>query len=193
MVLEKTDRELIDACQGGDREAFGCLFEAHSKRIFSIAFRFSRDNAVAMDIVQETFLKLFSSIGDFRGDSKFESWMYRLVVNRCIDYLRRKHRRIPMADAFPGGLRGSADSFGDLLRAELQRQVCWAVERLSPDLRIVVMLRYADDLSYDEIAAVLGCSPRAVASRLNRAHKILHRRLAHIASSKRAGRGGPPR
>jgi RNA polymerase sigma-70 factor (ECF subfamily) len=184
MVLEKTDREVIDACQGGDREAFGCLFETHSRRIFSIALRFSRDNAVAMDIVQETFLKLFSSIGDFRGDSEFESWMYRLVVNRCIDYLRRKHRRVPMADAFPGALRGSADSFGDLLRAELQRQVCWAVERLSPDQRIVIMLRYADDLSYDEIAAVLGCSPRAVASRLNRAHKILHRRLAHIASSK---------
>jgi RNA polymerase sigma-70 factor (ECF subfamily) len=181
MVLEKTERELIDACQGGDREALGCLFETYSKKIFSIALRFSGNTSVAKDIAQDTFLKLFSSIRDFRGDSKFEAWIYRLAVNGCIDHLRRTRRLIPMTDAFPGTLRESADSFADLLRAELQHRVHWAVERLSPDQRIVVVLRYTDELSYDEIAAALGCSPGTVASRLNRAHKTLHRRLAHLA------------
>ncbi|HTA45918.1 MAG TPA: sigma-70 family RNA polymerase sigma factor [Bryobacteraceae bacterium] len=184
MVLEKTERELIDACQSGDREAFGCLFEIHRKRMFSIALRFSGDNSVAMDIVQDTFLKLLSSIGDFRGVSEFEAWMYRLVANRCIDHLRRAHRLIPLTDVFTGALRGAADSVADLLRAELQHRVRWAVGRLSPDQRMVIVMRYADELSYDEIAAALGCSPGTVASRLNRAHKILHRRLAHMAGSK---------
>jgi RNA polymerase sigma-70 factor (ECF subfamily) len=190
MVLEKTKRELIDACRSGDREAFGCLFEIHSKRIFSIARRLSGDNSVAMDIVQDTFLKLFSSIGNFRGESEFEAWIYRLAVNRCIDNLRRTRRYIPMADAFPGALFASADSFADLVRAELQHRVRWAVERLSPDQRTVVVLRYTDGLSYDEIAAALGCSPGTVASRLNRAHKVLHRRLAHTTSSKTVSRRG---
>jgi RNA polymerase sigma-70 factor, ECF subfamily len=160
MVLERSERTL--------------------KKIFSIALRFSGDASVAMDIAQDTFLKLFSSIRDFRGDSGFEVWVYRLVVNGCHDHNRRTRRLIPMADEFLGTLRVSADSLANLLRAELQNRVRSAVDRLSPDLRIAVVLRYADGLSYDEIAAALGCAPGTVASRLNRAHKMLHRRLAHL-------------
>ena len=178
MVLERSENELIVACREGDRGAFRRLFETYKQRVFSIALRFSGDTSVAMDIAQDTFLKLFSSIGDFRGDCRFESWVYRLVVNRCLDHRRQTRHLIPMSDEFLGSLRAPADSFAELARTELHSRVRSAVNRLSADLRIAVVLRYTEELSYDQIAAALGCAPGTVASRLNRAHKILHRRLA---------------
>jgi RNA polymerase sigma-70 factor, ECF subfamily len=182
--MERSERKLIDACRGGDRDAFGCLFEIYSKKIFSIALRFSRDTSDAMDVAQDTFLKLFCSIRDFRGESSFDAWVYRLVVNGCLDHHRRAHRLVPMADEFVDTLRAPADSGSDLLRAELRNRLGSAVGCLSPDLRMVVALRYGGDLSYDEIAAALGCAPGTVASRLNRAHRKLHRCLAHLVSQK---------
>jgi RNA polymerase sigma-70 factor (ECF subfamily) len=181
MAQARTERELIDACRGGDRDAFGGLFEIYSKNIFSIALRFSRDTSVAMDVAQDTFLKLFTSIRDFRGDSGFDAWVYRLVANGCLDQYRRAQRLIPMADEVAGTLRAHADNFADFVRAELRKRVGSAVACLSPELQMAVALRYAGELSYDEIAAALGCAPGTVASRLSRAHRKLYRRLVHLA------------
>jgi RNA polymerase sigma-70 factor (ECF subfamily) len=177
-VARAFEAQLISACQDGDREAFGRLFEIHGRKVFSIALRFSRDTSVAMDIVQDTFLKLFSSIRDFRGGSTFETWVYRSVVNRCIEDRRRTRRFIPNADELLGTLHAPGDNLADILGAELQNRVRTAVEGLSPELRIAVLLRYTEELSYDEIAAAVGCAPGTVASRLNRAHRMLRQRLA---------------
>ena len=185
IVLEGSDRELIDACRRGEREAFRTLFETYKDKVYSIALRYSGDPAVAMDIAQDTFLKLFSSIRDFRGDASFETWVYRLVVNSCFDHKRKSWRLIPLADEFLSTLRASADSLAEVLRAELQTRVRSAVDRLAPDLRMAIVLRYTEGLSYDEMAEVLGCSPGTVASRLNRAHKTLERWLAHLAGHKK--------
>jgi RNA polymerase sigma-70 factor (ECF subfamily) len=179
MVAEKSERELLDACRRGDRDAFRALFESYRNKVYSVALRFSGDETAAMDIAQETFLKLFSRIRDFRGDSAFETWVYRMVVNSCLDHRRRERRLIPLADGFLRGLRAPADSLGEMLRSERDREVRSAVDRLSPELRIAVVLRYTEGLSYEEIAAVLGCSPGTVGSRLNRALKKLEKRLAH--------------
>jgi RNA polymerase sigma-70 factor (ECF subfamily) len=184
MVLEGSDRELVAGCRRGEREAFRALFEAYKDRVFSIALRFSGDPATAMDIAQDTFVKLFSRIGDFRGESSFETWMYRMVVNSCLDHRRRSWRLLPLVDEVAGRLRESRDSLVELMRTEMGERVQSAVERLSPDLRMVVVLRYTEGLAYEEIAAVLGCSPGTVASRLNRAHKALERRLAHLVKEK---------
>ncbi len=190
MVLEGSDRELVAGCQRGDREAFRELFEAYKNRVFSIAYRFSGDPAAAMDIAQDTFLKLFSRIRDFRGESGLETWIYRMVVNSCMDHRRRSWRLMPLAGEVAAGLRHSGDCLAELMRSEMGARVHSAVERLSPDLRIVVVLRYTEGLSYEEIAEVLGCSPGTVASRLNRAHKALERRLSHLVKDKRGGRNG---
>src|SRR5690349_4109892 len=184
MVLEGSERELIQACQRGEREAFRSLFETYKNRVFSIALRFSGNEASAMDIAQETFLKLFSSIVDFRGASRLETWIYRLVVNSCLDHKRRNRRLIPLADDLAATLRTSTDSLNDILRSEVSSNVRSEVDRLTPDLRIVIVLRYTEALSYDEIAEVLGCSPGTVASRLNRAHKVLERRLSRFTNLK---------
>jgi len=182
MVLEGSERELVEACRRGDRDAFRMLFETYKNKVYSIALRFSGEPAVAMDIAQETFLKLFCSIQDFRGDARFETWIYRLVVNSCLDHKRRTRRLLPLGGEFAGRLRAAGDSLAELMRSEVSGSVRTAVDRLAPDLRIVIVLRYTEGLSYDEIAEVLGCATGTVASRLNRAHKTLERRLSHLVT-----------
>ena len=105
MVLERTERELIEACRRGEREAFRDLFELHRDRVYSIALRFSGDSSAAMDIAQDVFLKLYGNIQSFRGDSAFQTWIYRLVVNSCFDHLRKTRRHAPLTDGFIATLR----------------------------------------------------------------------------------------
>src|ERR1039458_2020383 len=120
MVLEGADRELIEGCRRGERDAFRALFETYQDKIYSIALRFSGDEALAMDIAQDTFLKLFSSMAEFRGDSTFGTWVYRLVVNSCLDHKRRSWRMIPMAAEVMAMLRAPGDALHGLLHAEMR-------------------------------------------------------------------------
>ena len=108
MVLEDTGRELIESCQRGERDSFRMLFEIHKDKVYSIALRYSGDQAEAMDIAQETFLKLFSCIRDFRGEASFESWLYRLVVNSCLDR-KRRGRRLPLVDGLLDLVRATGE------------------------------------------------------------------------------------
>jgi RNA polymerase sigma-70 factor (ECF subfamily) len=187
MVAERTERELVQACQRGERDAFRVLFEQYKNKVYSIALRFSGDEAAAMDISQDTFVKLFGCIRDFRGDSSFDTWIYRLVANSCLDQRRRTWRLMPLADHFQQTLRVPGDSLTLLLRSERGGQVRAAVERLAPDLRMVIVLRYTEGLSYEQIAEVLGCSQGTVASRLNRAHKRLEQRLSRFMTEEGGG------
>ncbi len=181
MVRESSERALVEACKRGERDAFRTLFETYKNKVYSVALRFAGEEGAAMDIAQDTFVKLFSCIRDFRGDSGFETWVYRIVVNSCLDQKRRTRRLVPLADELMATLRASGDVLAQMLRAEIGDRVRAAVENLSPDLRIVIVLRYTEGLAYEQIAEVLGCSQGTVASRLNRAHKALERRLAHLA------------
>jgi RNA polymerase sigma-70 factor (ECF subfamily) len=181
MVLDANDREVIEACRRGDYDAFRALFEAHKDRVYSIALRYSGDAATAMDIAQETFLKLLSSIQDFRGSASFESWLYRVVVNACLDHHRRGRRLIPFFDSLIEAVKAPAENIlNKLMRAEEEQDVQRMVAKLCPEQRIVVVLRYTEGLSYEQIAELVGCSTGTVASRLNRAHKVLERRLSHL-------------
>ncbi len=178
MVLEGHDFEVIDACRRGERDAFATLFCKYQDRIFSIALRYSGDRAAALDIAQDVFLKLLSSIHDFRGDAGFESWLYRLVVNRCLDYHRRGRRfRTFVERIFTPQPRSVLE---EIVKSEVENQIQRGIEKLAPEQRIVVVLRYTEGLSYEQIAEILGCSMGTVASRLNRAHKILEKRLANL-------------
>jgi len=178
-VIPDAFEDVVAACQRGDRDAFRALFEAYQDRVYSIALRYSGNPAAAMDIAQDTFLKLLSRIGDYRAEASFDSWLYRLVVNSCIDDQRRGRRMAPFLEGLMDAVCAPAESvLHKLLRAETEQRVQAAVAKLAPEQRIVIVLRYTEGLSYDEIAAIAGCSPGTVASRLNRAHKILERRLS---------------
>ena len=174
-------RDVIDACRRGDPDAFRALFEAHKDRVYSIALRYSGDAAAAMDIAQDTFLKVLSQIQKFRGEADIETWIYRIAVNACLDHQRRTRRWMP----FLGELIESISARGDsvlhrLMRDETSGDVQRVVARLPAEQRLVVVLRYTEGLAYDEIARILGCSAGTVASRLNRAHKVLERKLSHL-------------
>lgn len=185
MVLEGNDREVIEACRRGDPNAFRALFETYKDRVYSIALRYSGDATVAMDIAQETFLKLLSSIQDFRGDANFETWLFRMVVNRCLDHHRRGRRLMPMVADLFNLVRASEETvLHEMLRAEFESSVQEVVGTLAPEQRIVIVLRYTEGLSYEQIAEILGCSTGTVGSRLNRAHKVLERRLSHLRSAR---------
>ena len=181
--------DVIEACQRGDHDAFRVLFETHKDRVYSIALRYSGDSTAAMDIAQETFLKLLSNIGQFRGDASFDSWLYRLVVNSCLDHHRRRRRFLPLlGDALDEALNRfhspRESALHDLLREEQEERVQQVVAQLPEEQRIVVVLRYTEGRSYEEIADLLGCRRGTVASRLNRAHKALERRLSHLRQRK---------
>ena len=181
MVVGVNQREVVEACQRGDQDAFRVLFETHKDRVYSIALRYAGDPATAMDIAQETFLKLLSSIGQYRGDASFESWLYRLVVNSCLDHHRRRRRFLPIVEEALDLFRAPKESaLHDLLREEQEERVQQVVAQLPEEQRIVVVLRYTEGRSYEEIAELLGCRRGTVASRLNRAHKALERRLSHL-------------
>ena len=178
MLLEDTQSALIEACRRGDTDAQRSLFNLHKDRVYTIALRYSGDAATAEDVTQESFVKLFAAIGKFRGESGFESWLYRLVVNACFDQKRKTRRLLPLVDAVVAFLKGPGRSpLEDLLQTEQSSLLRDSIARLDPEYRMVVVLRYSLGLPYDEIATILDCPAGTVASRLNRAHSILERRL----------------
>ena len=186
MMAEKLiDGAVIEACRQGDRDAFQLLFETYKDRVFSIAvYSAGGDRAVADDVTQQIFLKLFTAIRQFRGDSEFTTWLYRLVVNACVDERRRRKRWLPWGDGVATTQstdgRAQEQQFDSLEISETVRE---AIAELKPKFRLPILLKYIEGLSYDEIATVMGCSKGTVASRLNRGHSQLAKRLAHLNDS----------
>lgn len=176
------DERVIEACRQGDREAFRLLFEAYKDRVFSIAaYSFGGDETAASDVSQQIFLKLMTTIGQFRGDSAFTTWLYRLIVNACTDEQRKRRRFLPFGESTPmSRIEDRRPQEQHYARLELADSVQAAIKQLSPKLRMPILLKYVEGLSYEEIAGVLGCSRGTVASRLNRGHQALARRLAHL-------------
>ena len=173
---------VIDACQQGDRDAFHVLFETYKDRVYSIAvYSSGGDRTLAEDVTQQTFLKLFTAIKQFRGDSEFTTWLYRLVVNACMDERRRRRRLLPFGEVFtmklPSEKRPQEKQYG---KAEVAQAVRIAIGQLKPKFRLPILLKYIEGLSYEEIAQVMGCSKGTVASRLNRGHGQLAKRLSHL-------------
>ena len=178
----KVGDEVVEACRQGDREAMRVVFETYKDRVYSIALCFfDGDEAAAKDVTQQVFLKLLTRMDRFSGRAEFTTWLYRLVVNACID--RRRSGRLLVFLADLAGRHAVAQKRSqeqDYLRVEVESSVRTEIARLSPKLRLPILLRYFDELSYEEIARALDCSPGTVASRLSRGHKILATRLAHL-------------
>ena len=183
MVAEQLiDGRVIEACQQGDRAAFQLLFETYKDKVFSIAvYSSGGDRAVADDVTQQIFLKLFTAIRQFRGESEFTTWLYRLVVNACHDENRRRRRLLPWGETVamrnPSDKKPQEKQYARLEVAEAVRE---AIGELKPKFRLPILLKYIEGLSYEEIASVMGCSKGTVASRLNRGHSQLAKRLSHL-------------
>jgi RNA polymerase sigma-70 factor (ECF subfamily) len=124
-------------------------------------------------------VKLFTRIGQFRGDSEFTTWLYRLVINSCLDERRKQRRFLPVEEFTPMTTYRKSPETG-YERREIAGSVREAIDGLKPKMRLPIMLKYIEGLSYEEISEVLGCSKGTVASRLNRAHKALAKKLSYL-------------
>jgi RNA polymerase sigma-70 factor (ECF subfamily) len=178
-VVNLSDRkigaEIIEACRSGDRDAFRALYDIYKDQVYSISlYFFHGDPSAAADVTQQVFLKLMTGISQFRGDSEFSTWLYRLVVNACLDEARRrKPEAVASSAARLETFAGPGSQEEDYARAQTANAVRAAVAALPPKFRIAVLLRYFEDLSYHQMAKALHCSMGTVASRLSRGHKIL--------------------
>ena len=190
MVVSSSQREIsveiVESCRRGDREALRTIYCAYKDRVYSMAlYAFHGDAATASDVTQEVFLKLMSTIAQYRGDSRFSTWLYRLVINACIDRKRRAHARPIVTDpAVLDGVASPGSHEDEFARHELGRAVRAAVSALPMKLRLAILLRYFEDLSYEEMASALKCSTGTVGSRLNRAHQLLIERLGDVAKAR---------
>lgn len=181
MSDRQTEADTIEACKRGDRDAFRDLFEAHKDRVYAIAFHYSGNEATAHDVTQQVFLKLFTSIDQFHENSQFGTWLYRIVANACTDEHRKRRRFVPFSPEIEVRTMVAKASQHDAYhKREVADSVHGAIGELTPKLRLPILLKYVEGLSYDEIAESLGVSIGTVSSRLNRGHKMLARKLGHL-------------
>jgi len=178
----KVTAEIIECCRQGDRAAFDVLYQAYKDKVYSISLYFFHGNdTAASDATQQVFLKLLTRIGRFRGDSEFSTWLYRMVVNVCLDNAKAGRRReFPSDPTAMTRIAAPQSAEEDVLRAEVAGKVQAALSSLPPKLRLPVLLRYFEDLSYGQMAEALNCSPGTVASRLHKGHELLAEKLAKL-------------
>jgi len=173
------DAILVERCLSGDERAFRALVEQYQRRVFSIAFGIVRNQDDAMDVTQDAFVKVHKHLPNFKGTSSFYTWLYRIVVNLCIDRKRRAKRAINVDynDAIghaerphqSGPTLASVSIAGpakELARKELREKMQRALDRLSDDHRQVLLLREVEGLAYEEIADALDIAKGTVMSRL---------------------------
>ena len=173
-----------------DHDSFRQLYDKYKDRVFATAYRISGNTEEAMDITQDTFQRVFRQLKKFKFESSFSSWLYKVCVNICLDHRRqRAHRQALSLDGeSPSGRPFSADMVDTgadeaediATEAEFGQAIQASLDRLGPKLRAVVVLRYMQGLSYQEISEVLNLSMGTVKSRLNRAHEDLKPHLQRI-------------
>jgi len=182
------DETLVEAARAGDREAFARLVRRYEDQVFTMSLRMLSHREDARDLAQEIFLLLYERLADFRGESAFRTWVYRITVNRCRDELRRrktvKHTRPDPLHGPDGEMReppGREPSPEDAARGrEAEEAIERALGELPGELREMIVLRDVQDLAYDEMARVLDVPVGTVRSRRNRARPQLAELLSTI-------------
>ncbi|VAW87121.1 RNA polymerase sigma factor RpoE [hydrothermal vent metagenome] len=182
----KTDQYLVERVQGGDKQAFDILVKKYQHRIVALVSRFLKNSADVQDVTQEAFIKAYRALPNFRGDSAFYTWLYRIAVNTAKNHLVSQGRRPPSVDLdvsdaeqFEGSLALKEQATPErlLLKDEIQRVVSETIEGLSEDLRTAITLRELEGMSYEEIAEVMGCPVGTVRSRIFRARETIQVKL----------------
>jgi RNA polymerase sigma-70 factor, ECF subfamily len=187
-----SDLDLVTRCQAGDTEAFDELVTRYRTRVFGMIYNMVHSEQDAWDLAQDSFLKAWKSIKRFRGRSSFYTWIYRIVMNVTIDWLRKKQvksggsefddsiqlkevepasKTVPKSEALPHEM---------MARSEIRARIDKAIAQLSPEQRAVILMKEIDDMQYHEIAEALGCSIGTVMSRLFYARKKLQNLLRDV-------------
>lgn len=178
------ERELILRCQAGDRHAFERIYHRYRDDVFRFSYLVVRDQALAQDVVQEAFIKVYRSIAKFQFRSSFKSWLYRIAVNEAISVMRRRKIVEDLApEPVTGPLdRAPIDGYSHpeqaALDAEERELLRSAIDQLDPLHRTVVILKYFHEFSDAEIAEAVGCPAGTVKSRLHRARELLRQSVS---------------
>lgn len=180
------DNSAIKAAQRGDRRAFEWLVRRHERRALASACGILRDREEARDVCQEAFLRAFANLARFDGKAQFYTWLHRIVINLCIDRLRRRAPAGVSIDEVEGWLPGGDCPSRRAEAHQLSQKVSQALAQLGPKHRAVLVLRELEELSYQEIATALQCSIGTVMSRLFHARRKLQALLAETEIVARA-------
>ena len=181
-MTQEQELQLIRRVQAGETEAFGDLVRAHEKTVYNLALRMTGNPQDAEDMAQEAFLKAYRSLPEFRGESKFSVWLYRIVSNVCLDFLRRQSRRPAVSltaeddegEELQWEVPDERYSPEKLLEQKLTREaVQKGLAELPEEQREILLLREIKGLSYEEIGEILSLEPGTVKSRIFRARKRL--------------------
>jgi len=176
------DQALVERVQQGDKQAFDILVLKYQNKIIQLAYRYVHDRDEALDVAQEAFIKAYKSLDNFRGESAFFTWIYRIAINTAKNHLVASGRRPPRTDLdaqeaeqYDGaeGLREYATPEHVLLRDELKETIASAIDELPDDLRTAITLRELEGLSYEEIAQAMDCPIGTVRSRIFRARDAI--------------------
>jgi RNA polymerase sigma-70 factor (ECF subfamily) len=187
------DLDLVEAFRAGQGAAFDDLVRRHDARVLRVCHRILGDADAALDAAQETFVRAWRALRQFHGDSRFSTWLTRIAINQCRNELRRrrtvKHTQPLSLDAPAGGTDGSPrdavrapgpDPYEEARGREVSAALSVALAEIDDEAREVLLLRDAEDLSYEEIAEILEVPVGTVRSRLHRARNEVRRRLAVV-------------
>lgn len=187
MGEREADLQLVERVQSGDREVFGLLVSKYQRKLLRLVMRLVRDPAEAEDVTQEAFIKAYRALPNFRGDSAFYTWLYRIGVNTAKNWLVAHGRRMPVmseivddeTEGIEEGVLLRDDETPDrvLMSRQIGETVNAAMEALPEDLRTAISLREIEGLSYEEIAQVMDCPIGTVRSRIFRAREAIAARL----------------
>lgn len=187
-ALEPTDRELVARARNKDTEAFNELIRRNHGKIYALVYNMTSSKEDAEDLVQEVFVKAYNALPKFKGDSSFYTWAYRIAVNRTINFVKRRKKRMAASlDDVDGGierdpsyveLSARESPFRDATISELQEKLNEAIQKLSEKHRAVVVLHDIQGVPHEEIAKQLGVSSGTVRSRLFYARQMLQAELS---------------
>jgi RNA polymerase sigma-70 factor (ECF subfamily) len=196
-----TDEDLVARSRGGDLESFNQLILRWERPIYALAYRVIGREEDARDVVQETFLRAFRALPGFKGQAKFSSWLYRIALNLCRDWIRRR-RRSPLVE-LPEGVdpvelateTGPVESIEELAsRKELSEAVAEAMGSLPEEQRTAIILKEYHGMTFQEIADLQGCPLSTVKTRLYQGLAVLRRNLersGRLAPQEKSGRLAP--
>lgn len=186
MTERQIDQELVERVQSGDKKAFDLLVLKYQQKVANLVSRYVRDPSETLDVTQEAFIKAYRALPNFRGESAFYTWLYRIAINTAKNFLVAQKRRPPGSDVdaetaeqldVGGRLREHSTPEHHLLSNEIAETVWQAIDALPEDLRTAITLRELEGLSYEDIAKVMQCPVGTVRSRIFRARAAIEVRL----------------
>ena len=190
MSERDVDAELVARVQKGDKRAFDLLVLKYQRKIMRLLSRMLNNHAEVEDIAQETFIKAYRALPQFRGDSAFYTWLYRIAINTARNWLSSNQRKMLVSDTFEtkdGETFSQSDNLIDIdtpesrmVSSEIAQTVNKAIEDLPEDLRTAIVLREIEGLSYEEIAQTMECPIGTVRSRIFRAREAIAARLKPV-------------